>query len=105
MQNIVELLYLQLAFVQDIYLCYDQIFSGYIGILPDRPRIIPIKVRLVVLCTWFGIIQNGSTTAGIKAGKYTPGGTTNLRKILGKRCARQSVYKTVLDLLRIVLSL
>ena len=41
-----EMLYLQLAFVRDIYLCYDRIFSGYIGMLLDRPRIIPIKVRL-----------------------------------------------------------
>ena len=56
--------------------------------LPDRPRIIPIKVRLVVLCTCSGIIQNGSTTASIRAGKYAPDGRTNLRKISSKRCAR-----------------
>ena len=52
-----------------------------------------------------GVIQTGSATAGIRAGKYTPDGTTNLRKILNKRCAQQSVYKTVLNSLRIVLRL
>ena len=34
---------------------------------------------------------------------YTPDGTTNLRKVLNKRCAQQSVYKTVLDSLRVEL--
>ena len=65
-----ELLYLWLAFVREVYLCYDRIFSGFIGILPDRPMIIPIKVRLIVWCTWSGVIQNGSATvARIIAGQ------------------------------------
>ena len=46
MWNIVELLYLWLAFVRDVYLCYGPISSGFIGILPDRPMIMSIKVRL-----------------------------------------------------------
>ena len=98
-----EMLYLRLAFVRDIYLCYDQIFSGYIGMLPDRPMIIPVMVCLDVQRTLAGITQSGSATAGIRVGMYTPDGTTNLRKDLDKRCAQQSVYKTVLNSLRIVL--
>ena len=35
----------------------------------------------------------GSAIAGIKAGKYTHDDTTNLRKVLNKRCAQQSVCK------------
>ena len=41
------------------------------------------------MCTLTGVTQTGSATAGIRAGKYTPDGTTNLRKILNKRCAQQ----------------
>ena len=47
-QNIVELLYLWLAFVRDVYLCYEPIFSGYIGMLPEGPVIIPVEVLLDV---------------------------------------------------------
>jgi len=45
---IVELLYLWLAFERDIYLWYNPISSGYIGILPEGPMIIPVEVRLDV---------------------------------------------------------
>jgi len=48
MWNIVELLYLWLAFVRDVYLCYDPVSSGFIGILPNRPVIIPIELQLGV---------------------------------------------------------
>ena len=95
-----RILYLRLAFVRDIYLCFDRIFSGFIGMLPNRPMIIPIKVRLDVQRTLAGIIQNGSATTGIRAGKYTPDGTTNFRKVLNKRCALQSVYKNYARLVK-----
>ena len=39
-----ELLYLWLAFVRDVYLYYDPISSGYIGILPEGPLIILVEV-------------------------------------------------------------
>ena len=39
-----ELLYLRLAFVRDVYLYYDPISSGYIGILPEGPLIILVEV-------------------------------------------------------------
>ena len=48
MWNVMELLYLLLAFVRDVYLCYDPIFSGYIGMLLEEPVIIPIEVLLDV---------------------------------------------------------
>ena len=48
MYNIMEMLYLWLAFVRDVYLCYDPISSGFIGILPDRPMIILVEVHLGV---------------------------------------------------------
>ena len=51
-----------------------------------------------------GVSQSGSVIAGIRAGKYTPDSTTNLRKILKKRCAQQKCYKNALDSLRILLS-
>ena len=50
--------------------------------------IIPVKVCLDVQRTLAGVIQSGSGTAGIRAGKYTLDGTTNLRKVLNKRCAQ-----------------
>ena len=55
------------------------------------------------MCTLTSVTQTDSATAGIRAGKYTPDGTTNLRKILNKSCAQQKVYKTAMDMLRIVL--
>ena len=51
-----------------------------------------------------GVSQSGSVIAGIRAGMYTPDSTTNLRKILKKRCAQQKCYKNALDSLRILLS-
>ena len=39
-----ELLYLRLAFVRDVYLYYDPISSGYIGILPEGPLDILVEV-------------------------------------------------------------
>ena len=83
--------------MRDVYLCYDPISSGYIGILPEGPITILVEVRLGVWCTRTGIFQTGSATAGIRAGKYTLDSTTNFRKVLNKRCARQSVYKTMWD--------
>ena len=47
-----------------------------------------------------GVIQTGSTTAGIRAGKYTPDGTTNLRKILNKRCAQQKCLQKCVGLVK-----
>ena len=67
--------------MRDVYLCYDPISSGFIGKLPDIPRIMPVKVRQDASCTRTSIIQSGSATAGIRAGKYTPDGTINLNKI------------------------
>ena len=46
MWNIMGLLYLWLAFMRDVYLYYDPILSGYIGILLKGPMIIPVEVRL-----------------------------------------------------------
>ena len=51
-----ELLYLQLAFMRDIYVCFDRIFSGYIGILPDRPMIILVEVRCVLELVYFKLV-------------------------------------------------
>ena len=56
MQNIVELLYLWLAFVREVYLCYDRIFNGFIGILPDRPMIIPVEVRSALELVYFKLV-------------------------------------------------
>ena len=39
-----ELLYLWLAFVRDVYLYYDPISSGYIEILPEGPLVILVEV-------------------------------------------------------------
>ena len=89
--------------MRDVYLWFDRIFSGFIRMLPDRPAIIPVDVLLDVECTRTSVIQTSSTTDSIRASKYTLDGTTNLRKVLNKRCALQSVYKIVLDSLRIVL--
>ena len=50
--------------MRDVYLCYDLISSGFIGILPDKPIIIPVEVWLDVYCTQIGVIQAGSTTRG-----------------------------------------
>ena len=86
--------------MRDVYLCYDPISSDFIGILPDRPMVIPVEVRLDVQCTKTGIIQTGSATAGIRAGKYTPDGTTNLRKVLNKRCAQQKCCKKCVGLVK-----
>ena len=41
---IVELLYLWLAFVRDVYLYYDLISSGYIGMLLEGPLVILVEV-------------------------------------------------------------
>ena len=49
--------------------------------------IIPAKVLLDVQCTRTGVILTGSATAGIRAGKCTYDDTTNLKKVLNKRCA------------------
>ena len=90
--------------MRDVYLCYDRIFSGYIGMLPDRPIIIPVEVRLNIQRNRTSVTQTDSATAVIRASKYTPDGTTNLRKILNKRCAQQKCYKNASDSLRIMLS-
>ena len=44
MLNIVKLLYLWLTFMHNVYLYYDPISSGYIGILPEGPLIILVEV-------------------------------------------------------------
>ena len=51
-----ELLYLLLAFVWDVYLCYGLISSGFIGILPDRPMIIPIEARSALELVYFKLV-------------------------------------------------
>ena len=48
--------------MRDVYLWFDRIFSDFIGMLPDRPVIILVDVRLDVLCTQTGVIQTGSAT-------------------------------------------
>ena len=87
--------------MRDVYLHYDPISSGYIGILPEGPLVILDEVFETLKLVYF---QSGSATASIRVGKYTPNGTTNLRKILNKRCAQQKCYKNVSDSLRIMLS-
>jgi hypothetical protein len=56
MWNIVELLYLRLAFVRDVYLCYNPISSGFIGKLPDRPMNIPVEVRSALELVYFKLV-------------------------------------------------
>jgi hypothetical protein len=56
MQNIVKLLYLWLAFVRDVYLYYDPISSGYIGILPEGPLVILVEVFEALKLVYFKVV-------------------------------------------------
>ena len=59
-----------------------------------------VEVRLGVQCAQTGVIRTGSATAGIRAGKYTHDDTTNLRKILNKRCAQQKCLQKCVGLVK-----
>ena len=62
----------------------------------DVPWLAPKEKEEEQEDTKTGVSQSGSVIAGIRAGKYTPDGTTNL-KVLNKRCAQQNVYKNTSD--------
>ena len=42
--------------MHDVYLCYDPISSGFIGILPDRPMIIPVEVHSALELVYFKLV-------------------------------------------------
>jgi len=56
MLNIVKLLYLWLTFVRNVYLYYDPISSGYIGILPEGPLIILVEVFEALKLAYFKVV-------------------------------------------------
>ena len=56
MLNIVKLLYLWLTFVRNVYLYYDPISSGYIGILPEGPLIILVEVFDTLKLVWLKVV-------------------------------------------------
>ena len=37
-------------------MCYDPVSSGFIGILPDRPMIIPVEVRSALELVYFELV-------------------------------------------------
>ena len=56
MLNIVKLLYLWLTFMHNVYLYYDPISSGYIGILPEGPLIILVEVFEALKLAYFKVV-------------------------------------------------
>jgi len=56
MLNIVKLLYLWLTFVRNVYLYYDPISSGYIGILSEGPLIILVEVFEALKLAYFKVV-------------------------------------------------